>query len=281
MSGLAVFARSQCLYHAGRARAYAATWLDRRRDPAAAAFYSELLARGCAPNAHIDVLPRHRIVYLCIPKCASTTIKMALSALAGRAPASFEQIHQRRHSGLKSPFEIGLSSFRALVLDRAALRFAFVRNPYDRLVSAWADKFQNKRLVEGDPFVDKYLEYRNTADPSLPSGADEMLSFSGFVRFATATAQARLDPHWHLQDDMLDMPGIALDFIGKVESFDEDFARVMEHVGAPWALRDAIGAPLNRSRHLPWRDYYTGAMADQVYRAYERDFDRLGYPRAL
>jgi hypothetical protein len=281
MSGLAGFARSQCLYHAGRARAYAATWLDRRRDPAAAAFYSELLTRGCAPNTHIDVLPRHRIVYLCIPKCASTTIKMALSALAGRTPASFEQIHQRRHSGLKSPFEIGLSNFRALALDRATLRFAFVRNPYDRLVSAWADKFQNKSLVPGDDFVDKYLGYRDAADPALPSGAGEMLSFAGFVRFAAATAQARLDPHWHCQDDMLDMPGITLDFIGKVESFEADFARVMEHVGAGAALREAISTRLNPSRHLPWRDYYTRGLADQVYRAYERDFDRLGYPRAI
>ena len=281
MSGLAGFARSQCLYHAGRARAYAATWLDRCRDPAAAAFYSELVARGCAPNAHIDVLPRYRIVYLCIPKCASTTIKMALSALAGRTPASFEQVHQRRHSGLKSPFEIGLSNFRALALDRAALRFAFVRNPYDRLVSAWADKFQNKRLVPGDDFIDKYLEYRDTKDPALPGGAGETLSFAGFVRFAAATAQARLDPHWHCQDDMLDMPGIKLDFIGKVESFDEDFARVLEHVGAGQALRDAIGGRLNPSRHLPWRDYYRSALADQVYRAYERDFDRLQYPRGI
>jgi hypothetical protein len=281
MSGHATSARNHCVYFAARARAYAVAWVDRRRDPAAAAFYSELVARGCDPNAHIDVLAGHRLLYLCIPKCASTTIKMALSALVGRAPASFEQIHQRRHSGLRSPFEAGLSTFHRVALDGTTLRFAFVRNPYDRLVSAWADKFQNKRLVPGSSFIDKYLQYRDTADPSLPGGAGETLPFASFVRFAAATADKRLDPHWHSQDDMLDMPGIKLDLIGKVESFHDDFTRVMEHVGAGQALRDAVNGRLNESEHRPWRDYYTSEIADQVYRAYERDFDRLRYPRGI
>jgi hypothetical protein len=80
---------------------------------------------------------------------------------------------------------------------------------------------------------------------------------------------------------MLDMPGIKFDFIGKVESFSRDFARVLEHVGADHATAAAINAHFNRSRRQPWRDYYTSALADQAYRAYERDFDRLLYPRAV
>jgi hypothetical protein len=101
------------------------------------------------------------------------------------------------------------------------------------------------------------------------------------VKFAAATANHRLDAHWHLQDDLLNMPGIKLDLIGKVESFDEDFARVLDHVGAGDRVRQASHIYLNSSQHRPWRDYYSSRLADIVYRAYERDFDRFEYARDI
>jgi len=244
-------------------------------------FYAELVEKGFNQVAHIDVLPQHRIIYLCIPKCASTTIRMALSALIRQTPASSEQVHLRRYSGLKSPKQVGSSAFYRLVKDQGALRFSFVRNPYDRLVSAWADKFQNKALVAGDPFIETYLKHRGTIDLSLPKNSDQTLSFADFAHFAAATADRRIDAHWQLQDDMLSVSGIGFDFIGKVESFSQDFARVMEHVGPDHARVEAVNAHFNKSRRQSWRDYYTSALADQVYRAYERDFDRLFYPRAV
>jgi hypothetical protein len=118
-------------------------------------------------------------------------------------------------------------------------------------------------------------------DLPLPKETDQTLSFTDFVHFASATAGRRVDAHWQLQDDMLNLPGIGFDFIGKVESFSQDFARVTEHVGADHAMAMAINAHFNKSRRQPWRDYYTGALADQAYRAYERDFDRLHYRRAV
>jgi hypothetical protein len=37
--------------------------------------------------------------------------------------------------------------------------------------------------------------------------------------------------------------------------------------------------PLNVSDHEPWPTYFTQELAEQVYRAYEEDFDLLKYPR--
>jgi Sulfotransferase family len=270
-----------CRYRVGLARSRIINYFDDCLDPRANVFYASLVDNGYNHVAQIDVLPQHRILYLCIPKCASTTIRMALSAMIRQAPATPEQVHLRRYSGLKSPKQVGSSTFRRLVHDRATLRFSFVRNPYDRLVSAWADKFQSKPLVAGDPFIEAYLKLRKAMDLPLPKQADETLSFADFVHFAAATADRRVDAHWQLQDDMLNLPGIGFDFIGKVESFSQDFVRVMEHVGADHAMATAINAHFNKSRRKPWRDYYTAALADQAYRAYERDFDRLHYRRAV
>jgi len=270
-----------CRYRVGLARSRVTRFIDSCFDPEASRFYSDLVERGFDQLSHIDVLPRQRVVYLCIPKCASTTIRMALSAMIGYGEVPAEQVHLRRQSGLRSPKQVGASAFYRLVKDETALRFSFVRNPYDRLVSAWADKFRDKPLAAGDPIVDIYLEQRRAMDLPLPKNADETLSFADFVHFTAATADRRIDVHWQSQDDILNVPGIVFDFIGKLESFNQDFARVIEHVGAGHAAAAAINAHFNRSRHRPWRDYYTGPLAAEVYRTYERDFDRLGYARSI
>lgn len=251
-------------------------------DAPAAAFYRDLVARGYLPNVLIDVLPEHRLIYVSVPKAASTTIRMVLSVMIGRAPAATtDDQHIRRISGLLSPRHAGISAFYRLARDPRTLRFSFVRNPYDRLVSAWADKFRNRPLVPGDPYVEEYLLCRPRIDSSLPRGPDRVLSLADFVTYATATADRRVNIHWQLQDDILSMPGLPLDFVGKVERFTTDFVRVLDHLQAPAEVRRLASARHNVSHRSTSRDYLTPDLADRIYRAYERDFDRFGYPRAL
>lgn len=253
---------------------------DRLRDPQAAAFFDRLTAGGFDPNAHIDVVERYGLIYLAVPKCASTTVKTVLSVLTGAAVTSREHSHRRRASGLKSPRLVGVSAFHRIATSPASLRFSFVRNPYARLVSAWADKYRAKPLVPGDSFVDQYLAYRTEIDARLPRVSAATLSFPDFVEFASATAEHRLNAHWHLQDNLLGVPGIELDMVGKVETFHDDFSRVLNRLGLDGKLLAIVDSRLNATRHGPWPDYYTAALAARVYRAYERDFDRFGYARA-
>jgi hypothetical protein len=260
---------------------HVANHCSRHFNREAAAFYDRLVSGGFDPNAHIDVLPQHRLLYISNPKCASTTIKMVLSSLARNQLDTSDQLHKRRYSGLKSPKRAGISTFHQVATSPAAFRFSFVRSPYSRLVSTWADKFQNKPLVSGDSFIDQYLMNRHWIDESLPKGPGSTLSFPQFVQFAAATANRRLDAHWHLQDDLLTMPGIKLDLIGKVESFAKDFASVLDQAGAGVRLRQIADVHFNASQHQPWPDYYTADLADCVYRAYERDFDRFNYSRTI
>jgi hypothetical protein len=252
-----------------------------RLDPQAYAFYARLMAGGFAPNRYIDVLPEQRIIYICVPKSASSRIKMTLSALLGRFLTSEWEANNRKWSGLKSPKQVGLTVFRRIATDPDALRFTFVRNPYARLVSCWISKFRNKPLIPVYPSVDSYLAWRQESDPSLPEGATHTLSFEAFVNFATITARDRIDGHWHLQANLTDMPGIALDLVGKVESFKEDFMRVLDHVQANDALRVDAVKPVNLSDDVYWPNYYTNELANRVYKAYELDFDRFQYAREL
>jgi hypothetical protein len=251
------------------------------RDPDAGVFYKRLVHGGFAPNDLIDVLPQQRIIYVCVPKNASTRIKLTLSLLLGRNMRSESDVHRRKLSGLKSPKRTGLVAFHRIATDPLALRFAFVRNPYERLVSCWLDKFRGVPLTEGRPSVASYLAWRERNDRSLPYGPAASLSFAAFVHVATATAGARVDAHWHRQAGLLDMPGIQLDLIGRIENFKQDFMRVLDHAQASAAVRAATLRRANASGPSHWWDFYTHDTAIRVYKAYEVDFDRFGYPRFL
>jgi hypothetical protein len=252
-------------------------------DPMAYAHYQRMVANSYNANANIDVLPEFRLVYVSVPKAASSRIKMTLSLLLGREPQTEREANVRRLSGLKSPRRVGIRPFHRVVNDPGALRFTFVRNPYDRLVSCWANKFSGKPLIAGDAFVDQYLALRPKVDASLPAGADQTLSFRDFALFAIATAHARANSHWHVQRDLVELPQIPLDLIGKVESFDRDFRQVFDHVGADDAFRAKVARPVNKSARAStsWSYYYDADLARRVYRAYECDFDRFEYSRAL
>ena len=252
----------------------------RLTHPIAHRFFADLMTQGYHPNALIDVVPDHRLIYVGVPKAASSTIKKSLSRLAKGNAEDLQAVHRRQQSGLLSPSEVGVTAFYQLAIAPDALRFSFVRNPYERLVSCWADKFQNRPLVGGDPFVNIYLAYRKEADRSLPVGRDAVLPFPVFVEMAIATCDKRIDPHWALQDDLITLPGLKLDLIGKAENFAQDYRQVLAHVGQD-VDQNAGKSTMNVSKRSQCRDYFDDALARRVYRAFEKDFDRFSYASAL
>jgi hypothetical protein len=90
-------------------RHYSSPLADKTRRmlyPEACTFFTRLVEDGYQPNVLIDVLPDQRLVYVCVPKCASSRIKKTLSSLLGRRIQSSEEAYQRHHSGLKSPSRV-------------------------------------------------------------------------------------------------------------------------------------------------------------------------------
>lgn len=260
------------------------------RHPEALAFYERVLAEGYTPNNSIDLAPRLNILYIANPKVASTRIRTALAALLGRdvvsnwSAAENWQAHKRSATGLKAPRH-DIAGFYRLATDPDALRFSFVRNPYDRLASCWVNQYRDKPLVRGrDVYINTYLEHREDVDAALPAGASETLPFPQFVKFALATtgiARPAVEMHWHPQVHILHVPDMTLSLIGKIENFAADFARVLDFVKANDKLRSELVKPLHHSRRAPVSSYYDAGLAARVYRAYQADFDAFRYVRAL
>ena len=80
------------------------------------------------------------------------------------------------------------------------------------------------------------------------------------------------DQHLTLQSRMIDLN--RADFVGRLETFDRDFAEVCERIGAPAVPTTPRNqtAPGGRDRRV------SGELAELVARMYARDYQVFGYP---
>jgi len=134
------------------------------------------------------------------------------------------------------------------VLYESLFKFAFVRNPWDRLVSRYAFLLG----TVGHP------EHRLVK---------AMKSFEDYLQWEIRRGQM------FQRDYVVDPNGkVIVDFIGFYESLEEDFARVCMRLGVEALLpRD------NASNHRDYRTYYTSAARDLVAHHFRCDAELFGY----
>jgi hypothetical protein len=140
-------------------------------------------------------------------------------------------------------------------LYRDYFKFAFVRNPWNRLVSCWYNK-----ILDSNYFG---LEEKNL---------DELKSFENFVTWVEREGMQHRDRHTQLQVELINMGD--LDFLGRMENFSPDFAAVCERIGIePDHVR-----PANVSaERMSYREYYTPKLRDRVGEIYAADVQAFNY----
>jgi len=143
--------------------------------------------------------------------------------------------------------------------------FAFVRNPYDRLVSAY------NYLMQGGKGGARDLQFR---DRYLTAYED----FTDFV--VRGLNKPEMACYWHFMQQhyyVVNFRGeIMVDFIGYFENIEEDFNKVAQKLGVDVALPHK-----NKSSRHPYQGYYTEETREIAYQYYKKDFELLGYPEAL
>lgn len=117
-------------------------------------------------------------------------------------------------------------------------RFAVVRNPYDRIVSAW--------------------EFCRAAPAERLRAVTAGTTFDEFVRLPDDGIFLTPQAAW------LDAP---MDMIGRFERLEADFAQIS----------DTPLPHLRASERRPWAEYYDAETRAHVAHRYREDFVRFGY----
>jgi len=134
--------------------------------------------------------------------------------------------------------------------------FAFVRNPWDRLVSCWASKVHGRKNM---------FQFDSATHA-------RMQDFAAFVDFVSGFDLVAGDPHLRLQTQLVDFGRV--DYVGRYERFGDDADEVFSRLGLRF---DREYNPNASSRQRDFRTYYSDGLAERVGTLYERDIRLLGY----
>ena len=217
----------------------------------------------------VNISLQHKYIYVESPKCGCSAIKYTLQRLEcgdNKIVRDVTNLHQREFSPLLNIKQIG--SFSRLIADPRFFKFCFVRNPYERLLSAYFDKIKGNRPPKG----------RILQQLGLPSHRlNTPVSLSEFVHAVAEQPVAFMDPHWRVQYYQTMQAGIAYDFIGRFENFQDDIrtigARLSPNFGQ-YLIIERLNAP-----RLPGNDgdILTPELKDIVNNTYRKDFEFFGY----
>lgn len=206
---------------------------------------------------------QHKCIFLHIPKAAGTSIERFLRDIDLDIPA---KVLRKR----------GFSHFLNDHLDYYV--FSFVRNPHDRLVSAWKWG-QLKFEKEGDlPFYNKEravsfeeyvllttdLDYRKDHQ-NLWSEYDEYHTLPQFEFFPQLNGS-----HYFTDKISTDF---TCDFIGRFENLNEDFKKVCKDLNL---TKPQLSHAYNSKTFKKTFDW-TDQLKDRVYNYYKQDFELFNY----
>ncbi|SDE32403.1 sulfotransferase family protein [Limimaricola pyoseonensis] len=235
-----------------------------------------------------------RLVYRVVPKCACSTIGQILyHADHGRW---FDgDIHDAREGLHKWGLDHSRAPIEAAVAAGRGLAFTCVRNPYDRILSAFFDKIcgiqRNGRRYRGNLVPKIMRDYGvEPGDPETGFDFDQIASFRRFLLFARDTIRFRQpmepDIHWS------SISGHVSTFIRGGGRYDRILRTEDLATGLRGVLRDAeVAHPVDpddmprfneSAGHGPERAHPVAAYFDDlathlVHEIYGRDFALFGY----
>jgi hypothetical protein len=189
---------------------------------------------------------RHRCIFVHIPKCAGVSVCRSLFGDYGAG---------------HYPIRVFQEVFEPPLFD-SYFKFAFVRNPWDRLLSAYRFLSQGGFNETDRRWARRYLSpYRE---------------FGEFVRDWVTPDNIASWIHFRPQVDFLSLANgkSGVDFVGRYEQLDADFRRVCERIGVKNRLLHLNSNGHRGEDYRPAYDTETRAIVAEVY---GRDIAALGY----
>lgn len=130
-------------------------------------------------------------------------------------------------------------------------KFAFVRNPWARVVSCYVQRVNNENCPKWKDFNGKGFEY--------------------FVDYIDKQDLEKADIHLRLQTALI--PVEHVDFIGRLENFENDLKYVLNTIG----LEKTKIPRKNSTSHQHYSAYYNEKTKEIIGRKYKADIEAFGY----
>jgi chondroitin 4-sulfotransferase 13 len=258
-----------------------------RHDPAPGwpGFFAMLGERHFSPfKTYVN--RAHRTVVILNPKVGTKSFRQAL--IDGmREIQGIDDPSQGRYrlfpNARRFPFAPLTDYAHALRFPGQYQYFCFVRNPYARLRSAWQNKFaygheQGYSRSIRRRELPRLRRFARAA--GLPGGRHgEAIGFPVFLAYVESQPSGQRDHHWDDQHQVLLMQRLQYARCFRLEGeFAHGLAHIFERIGLAGPVMQRILATQKNVSPRDEAPVYTPELAARVFRLYQGDFARFGYP---
>lgn len=169
---------------------------------------------------------------------------------------------------------------------RSYLKFIFVREPFERLVSAYRNKFTRSYNTAFHKRYGTKIIRRHRLDPkpeALEKGND--VSFPEFVQYLVDPRTRREEPyneHWERVHSLCHPCLIHYDIVGKYETLETDAEAVLRLVGVDEVLRFPTSGKSTRTNGNMAAHFFKHInpyLKKKLYNLYQMDFLLFNYSR--
>ncbi|XP_026526067.1 carbohydrate sulfotransferase 9 [Notechis scutatus] len=196
--------------------------------------------------SRIYVEDKYKLLYCEVPKAGCSNWKRILMILGGLAKSAVNISHNSVHYGdhLKKLDSYNIKEI--LKRLKTYTKIIFVRDPMERLVSAFRDKFEHPNIYYHPVFGKAIIKkYRPNADKeTLKTGSG--VKFKEFIQYLLDPSRPLgMDTHWEQINKLCYPCDIGYNFIGKFETLEKDANYFLKLINAP----DGLLFPHFKDRH--------------------------------
>lgn len=236
-------------------------------------------------NYLCNISNKYNYMFVNNPKVASTSLLKELQTFENvRVAEKMLNPHQRNKSPLRTMASISHDDQIDLLNSEELYRFAFVRDPFSRLLSAYLSKITipfktfkfDRSKANHNPPKAKIITLLTGKEVDENTDMTVDIDFASFIKAICSQDPADMDLHWKPQFDLLQPDKIEYDFIGRFERFNEDFSAIKAKLGINAEAEPQYSS--NRTRaYEKLNAYYTEELQNLVRDKYKVDFENFGY----
>ena len=149
-----------------------------------------------------------------------------------------------------------------------------VRNPLDRLLSTYVDKFHRVEH-DGTPQTPPYIDYAGKIKEHGRLNSSDKLEFCDFIDYISHFANNR-NEHWETYFNLCHPCAINFDFIGKTEHMHVDKYAIMNGLNIT-QIKLLVKHKIEHKSYLHYYENISHEVLVALRKTYEFDFTLFGY----
>ncbi|XP_053330319.1 carbohydrate sulfotransferase 9-like [Spea bombifrons] len=223
------------------------------------------------------VEPRHKFIFCEVPKVGCSNWKRVMFLLTTNLSTKAEHIqHDAIH---QTRLLKRLSNFppeQQQMMLRNYTKVMFTRDPLQRIVSAYRDKFLHS--------AGYYATIANTIKSRFRESvnSEDAVTFQEFARYVLGENPRRMDIHWMPMHYLCDPCNVNYTILGKFETLKRDADYVLKTIGAPSDISYPTIKRYNESRTdaSVSGEYFASlppGLLERLFRLYKLDFELFDY----